>query len=403
MGYRRVPSSLLIYVVLILLSLPAAHPQQKGIVEGKLINETDPSIIPSDVEIDVIEMSTAMRVLKSSTTDPLGAFRIDGLPTELSLMIRANYKTISYHEQLKFDASHRAQVSIEVFEPTNSMEGIQVQSVLVAFQLVGDHLESLETISFNNQTKPPRAVMRAEGNFQFSKPPGILDPPKISITGPHAAMPIVQFPLESPDGQSYYSLYPLRPGMTKFEVRYTLPYAERNYVYRKRFFQDIKSYEIAVIPEDLAVSGQGLANIRMDRQNNIAIYAGGPVQAGTELAWTLSGGTPSAGQEATKAASESTIRSMPGFIGRNALIVGPLLLAGFISILWYAFNRIPSRPPGFGEFQKWELKKNRDQLLNQLASLDYQYENESLDRRDYLRLREQGKLQLGRILMLMKK
>ena len=42
----------------------------------------------------------------------------------------------------------------------------------MAFQMVGDQLKSLETVTFNNKTKPPRTFMNPEGNFRFSKASG---------------------------------------------------------------------------------------------------------------------------------------------------------------------------------------------------------------------------------------
>ena len=93
------------------------------------------------------------------------------------------------------------------------------KSARMAFQIVGDQLQSLETITFNNKTKPPRTLMNPEGNFRFSKAPGIMDLPHVRVTAPGSSMPLVQAPLESADGQSYYSLYPLKPGITTFEVQ----------------------------------------------------------------------------------------------------------------------------------------------------------------------------------------
>ena len=124
---------------------------------------------------------------------------------------------------LTMDATGRASADIEVYEPTTSMKDIRVERAQMAFQLAGDQLRSLETLTFNNQTKPPRTFASPEGAFRISKSAGIMEIPQIRVTAPGSSMPVVQPALESADGQSYYSQYPLRPGTTTFEVQQTLP------------------------------------------------------------------------------------------------------------------------------------------------------------------------------------
>ena len=153
---------------------------------------------------------------------------MDGLPESGRLMIRVSYKDVNYHRQFNLGANGRSTVEIEVYEPTTSMKDIEAGESRMAFQMVGDQVRSLESVTFNNKTKPPRTFMNPEGNFRFSKPPGIVEPPEVRVTAPGSAMPLVQAPLESPDGQSYYSLYPLRPGVTSFEVQQVLPYSNHD-------------------------------------------------------------------------------------------------------------------------------------------------------------------------------
>ena len=381
----------------------SAFAQGQGVVEGKLVNGTDPSILAAKVDLDVIGFGGGMSVLKSSVADSAGKFRIDGLPTNSPLMIRANYKTVNYNTQFTIDSSGKGHVDVEVFEPTTSLAGIGLQSLRMAFELSGDQMQSVEEYSFNNRSAPPKSLMNPEGNFRFSKAPGIIEPPQMNVTSPGAVMPLTQSPLESPDGQSYYSLFPLRPGVTTFQIQQVLPYSNRTYTYRKKFYQDVASFQLGVIPLDMAVSGAGLTKIQTDTQRNFAVYTGGPVKAGTEVVWTFSGGTPPAPAPMSENPGESTVKPRPTIVGRNAMIVGPLLLLGLIAILWYAFNRVETSSPKKQNPRSKELFDRREQLLNFMAELDSKFENQALDRREYLRQRELGKRQLRRIALLLKK
>jgi hypothetical protein len=397
-----------VLVVLVGLALQPVYPQGNGVIEGKLVNGTDPSLAPAKVGLDVVSLGGGMSVLKSAVTDSAGRFRIDGLPTDQPMMVRADYKSVNYHGQVTLDTAGKGTLEIKVFEPTTSMKGIRVEGVRMGFQLVGDRLQTLEAISFSNVTNPPRTFVGDDSTFRFSKAPGLVEPPRLDVTGPGSSMPLTQSPLESADGRSYYSLYPLRPGTTTFEVQQLLPYAEKKYAYRERFYYDVESCEIGVIPQDMVLSGQGLKQVQTDAQRNFAVYSGGPVKAGTEVAWTFTGGTPTAQAPAPTGSMPSGeptgggVKPAPTYVGQNALIIGSLLLMGFVVVLWYAHNQLLAVASG-PNLRGQELKLRREQLLNYLADLDARYENNLLGRAEYMRERENGKRQLRRIALLLKK
>ncbi len=388
-------------VLIWLMFLAAAYPQQKGVVEGRVVNGTDPSIIARSIELDLVELGAGMNIVKTTTTDSAGRFRLEGLPESGRLMIRAIYRDVNYHSQFSMDASGRANVEIEVFEPTPSMEGIKIASAGIAFQIVGDQIQSLETITFNNSTKPPRTLMRPEGNYRFFKPAGIAEIPKIRVTAPGSRMPVIQAALESADGQSYYSLYPLKPGITTFEVQRLLPYADRKYLYAGKIYQDIASLNIGVNPADLTLAGQGLSKVSTDAAKNFAIYRSEFLKAGSEIAWTFSGGTAAPASTA-ETSEESSIKALPGIVGRKALVVGPLVLMGLVLVLWYALSRMQKGSSPAANSRVRELKIRRDQLLNEIADLDHRSEINALDRQAYLKQREENKRRLRRISLLLK-
>jgi hypothetical protein len=326
------------FVSIVVLSI-AAYPQQKGVAEGRLINRTDPSIVVRGVPLEIVGLMGGMSIIKTVNTDTSGKFHIEGLPESEPLMIRANYKGANYHAQLHFNQAGKANVDIEIYEPTSSMAGISVDGIQMAFEAVGGQLISVETISFNNKTNPPRTYVNSEGSLRVSKAPGIVEMPKIKVTAPGSSMPLVQSALESPDSQSYYSLYPLRPGITTFEIQQVLPYQSRSYTFTTKFFQDVNSLSIGVVPKDMILSGQGLSKIQTNSDKNFSVYMSPPVKAGSEVTWNLVGGTViQEPQQPSDAEGEPNVTVMPNTVGRNALLIGPLLLAGFILVLWYAFN-----------------------------------------------------------------
>jgi hypothetical protein len=394
-------------LALMLLAPPASssftlYAQGHGIVEGTLVNGTNPGSGCSGASVEVVGLATGMNTLKTARSDSSGRFRIDGLPTDQPLMVRTEYKSVSYHARVAFNASGKAGVTIEVFEPTSSTGGIAIDEVRMAFQLNGDQLRSLELYSFTNSTKPPRTYVNPNGTFRFSKAPGILELPKTSVTAPGATMPLTQSPLESADGQSYYLLYPLRPGVTTFETDQLLPYKDRTYAYRRRFYEDLKPFEVGVVPADTALTGEGLAKLQVNTKENFAVYRSQPIKAGTEVTWTFAGGTPVTQPAAGEpSGQEPRVMPTPNAVGRNALIFGPLLLIGFVAMLWYATILMQGVTSNRGDPLPKTLKERRDQILNRTADLDHRFEIQAMDRIEYVRQREHCKRQLRRITLIL--
>ena len=87
---------------------------------------------PVHERVLIVGLGGGMSVVKSSTTDAGGKYRVDGLPTDSPLMVRAGYKSVNYHGRVNFDASGKARVDIEVFEPTTSLQGITLAGLQMA-------------------------------------------------------------------------------------------------------------------------------------------------------------------------------------------------------------------------------------------------------------------------------
>lgn len=387
-----------------LLCASGVSAQQTGILEGRLVNGTDPAIVPGHVSLEVVSLSGGMDIIRTTETDPGGAFRIEGLPIRSMLMLRAIYQEATYNKQFRFDDSGKARVELEVFEATTSMAGIRVEETQMVFQAIDDHLQMLETLVLSNETDPPRTFMSPEGNFRFSKAPGIESLPQIRITAPGSSMPVVQSALESPDGESYYSLYPLRPGKTTIDVFQVVPYESLKYVLKKKFYYRVPSIEIGVIPMDMELEGAGLTRVRTEAQRNIAVYRSGAVEAGKEIEWILSGGTPVSEPEAPAGEAESKIRAVPTVIGgKNARIIGPLILLLFILVLWYAFHRPGKEHLKTAGARRRQLKARREAVIKQIVDLDRRYEAHATDRRHYQKERAEGMRMLRRITTLLQK
>jgi len=328
------------FLILMWLAAAAtAMAQGRGVAEGRLVNRTDPAVIAGNTELEVLVLSGGMDIIKTATTNANGTFRIEGLPDDMPLLLRAVYKGTNFQGMLRFGVDGKAGLELEVYEPTASVKDIHVEAANMAFQLEGDHLHAVESFVMVNSSNPPQVYLNPEGNFRISKAPGILEPPQIRITAPGSEMPLTQSALESADGESYYSLYPLRPGGTVFEVHQALPYTDGKYVYEKKFFQDIDGFSVGVIPVDMTLSGGSLKKTEEYAEENFAVFASDSVGAGDTVTWIFTGGTPVATMTHEHEWGETTIIIADGVIGRNALPIGSTIFTVLILSLWVALRK----------------------------------------------------------------
>ncbi|HSW39315.1 MAG TPA: carboxypeptidase-like regulatory domain-containing protein [Acidobacteriota bacterium] len=394
-----------LFIALILFCLlfsPCIFAQSTGIVEGRLVNRTNPAIIPGGVELEALELDGGMNIVKTAVTAGDGTFRFEGLAVSRPLMIRVTYKGVNFHVRPDFDSTGKAQVELVVYEPGASRDDIHVESNTIVFQMEGVVLRSLETVALNNKSNPPAVFIHPEGVFRTSKPDGILEPPVLRILAPDATMPVTQPVMESNDGMSYYSPYPLKPGITSFEIRQAVPYTGEGYTHAGRFYMAADSVEIGVIPYDMELHGEGLTKIESNPQENFSVYRSPPIEAGKEFVWTFSGGTPvTRAAEPAATAQRSTIKPLPGTIGRNAMVILPLLLMGFVLFLWHASNVLRKNSEESDRYRIRKLEEHRDRLLDLIARADHRHETGTVGPDEYRQQREELKGRLCRLYRLL--
>ena len=85
------------------------------------------------------------------------------------MLIRAVYRGVFFHQPLTPGTST---VDVTVYEPTTNPGAIQVPLRLLVFQPNGDKLMVGEEYSIQNNSNPPAAYFKQDGNFEFTIPAG---------------------------------------------------------------------------------------------------------------------------------------------------------------------------------------------------------------------------------------
>src|SRR5262245_27101391 len=134
------------------------------------------------------------------------------------MLVRAIYKGVNFHQPLP---PGKDSVSVDVFEPTADSKTISVPSRVVIFQPNGANLIVGEEYGVKNDSAPPQAYFRADGNFELSLPEN-AELKQIAASGP-SGMPVVQAPIDKGKGR-YAIAFAFRPGESGVRLSYEVPY-----------------------------------------------------------------------------------------------------------------------------------------------------------------------------------
>ncbi|HVA93707.1 MAG TPA: hypothetical protein VNI36_02280 [Candidatus Dormibacteraeota bacterium] len=275
-GLRR------IFVVLILCL--AASAVQAGTVSGIVRNGTTGNKPAPGVDVLLIQLQGGMKTVASTKTDATGAYHFDNpLLGNGPMLLRAIYRGVFFHQPV---LPGTANVNITVYEPTTNPAAIQIPLRLLVFQPNGDKLEVGEEYSIQNNSNPPSAYFKQNGNFDFTIPDGAeLD--QVSAFGP-AGMPVRQGTIDK--GKGHYSIsYAFQPGQNGVRISYVVPYSGNTAAIRESSTYDAQRV-LLVIPPSMQIASAGFTSAGTEQGFNV--YSKVSMKAGTGFDVNVSGTAP---------------------------------------------------------------------------------------------------------------
>jgi hypothetical protein len=317
---------------------------QAGTVHGTVQNGTSGKPA-AGVEVILIQLQGGMQPVANSKTDAQGQFSFDNPSLGAQpMLIRAVFHGVNFHQPVPPGTSD---IKVDVFDPTPDAKTIGVPSHIVVLQPNGSSLIVGEEYSIQNNSKPPQAYFRADGNFEFAVP----DKAQLQQTaawGP-SGMPVVQATIDK-NKNKYAIAFAFRPGESGVRYSYELPYAGNSTTLNlPTVYPGARLLVLA--PPTMQISGEGLQP--GGQEQGMTIYGREGVPAGTVLAVNVSGTAPppaSAGGDAGAQGRDSqqggaaeggvSVQQIPG---RLDVLKWPLI-AGFLGVFALGAILLARRP-----------------------------------------------------------
>jgi len=304
------PHSIFLVGVLLLTSLAAAQT-----LTGTVKNSTTGKPAAGD-EVVLLKLGQGMEEGGRTKTDAKGQFSFKLDDAQSPHLIRAIHQDVTYH---RMAPPGTTSVEVEVYDVGKKIDGIEVVADIMRVQVEQGQLEVMRAFAVQNNSKPQRTQMN-ERNLEFYVPDGarVMDGSAMTAHG----QPLKSDPVPEGEKNRYSFIFPLRPGITQFQVAYQLPYSGSANLDPKSLYP--LEHFVAILPKTMqfaaAASTSGFKPMNDPNQPDSIVQVASSTTLGQNLAFKVSGeGVLESRQEGngTQGSDEGGQTSAPGAQSNN--------------------------------------------------------------------------------------
>jgi hypothetical protein len=329
-------------------------------VEGTIRNGTTGA---TNVEADVAIINPSAGMMSQRTVHASGGeFTVDDLEAGVYIA-RVTYKGVAYNEQFQIGGAGPVDVSVSVYEPTTSWDGVRVIVPHVTGSRRDGHLVIERVYDIMNESDPPRTMTGEDGYFRFPLPDDLHDFTALYVE--YSGVPIERQPVETGETGVWRVEYPIRPGVTRVAMAYTVDYSAAEYEIHEKALYDIDEFTIFATDPGMEVTSSTHELVREEGPHASVSWVIHGIKRGDTFELRFQGGTP---QQAAGGA-QPVVSIIPNRAEGLSLLIMFILLLTLV-----AFIGIALKEPHATDVEAPRLKEYRDVLVRRLAKLDDLYE-----------------------------
>jgi hypothetical protein len=213
------PQSRAIPTLLALFLITAAA--QAASITGTVTNKTTNKPDAGD-KVVLIQLAGGMKESTTTTTDARGRFTLE-LPDAGPHLIRVDHQKAGYFH---IAPPGTQSVDIDVYDVAEKVPGVTTEANVMRIEADQQGLHVIQNYFVKNASNPPRTQLSARA-YEIYLPEGVQIEGSAAMAPngmPVASSPV---PVSDKDGDKghYAFVFPIRPGETRFQVSYRLPYA----------------------------------------------------------------------------------------------------------------------------------------------------------------------------------
>ena len=281
--------------------------------------------------------ATGLSLIDQAKSDAQGNFTINQTPQGPHL-IRTAFDGVTYNHMLP-PGSATTGIPIEVFNASKQPGSAKVAKHMILFEPSGGQVAVNETYLFKNEGKTAWNDPDS-GTLKFFLPPG-AGKPQVNATAP-GGMPLGA-PVNKTAKPDVLAVdFAIKPGETRIDVVYTMPYTEGADLTGKVVGKDENTY--LIVPNGVTLKGDGLNDLGAEPRTQAHIFG----LSGATYKVQLTGAVAAASAEVAdggQAADDSGPRIEEIMPRVNSKTVSILIVALGILALGFALLYRASPPP----------------------------------------------------------
>jgi 5-hydroxyisourate hydrolase-like protein (transthyretin family) len=191
-------------------------------ITGTVTNKTTNKPAAGD-DVVLIRLQQGMQEATRSKTDAKGHFTLD-VPTNESQAIHLVRVTHDKANYFRPAPPGTQSVEVEVYNAAAKVKGVSSEADVMRLQTdeSGKALHVVENFFVKNESSPPLTQF-SDRPFEFYLPEGAVVEGSAALAP--GGMPVQASPVPLGEPNHYAFIFPIRPGETRFQITYKLPYS----------------------------------------------------------------------------------------------------------------------------------------------------------------------------------
>jgi hypothetical protein len=169
----------------------------------------------------LIQLAQGMQESTRTKSDARGKFTLE-VPDDGMHLVRVTHDKANYFRPLQEGTQS---VEVEVFDAAAKVAGVTSEADVMRIETDagGSGLRVVENFFLKNDSKPPMTQF-GDRPFDFYLPAGAVVEGSAALAP--GGMPVQAAPVPLSDGPNHFTfIFPIRPGETRFQITYKLPYS----------------------------------------------------------------------------------------------------------------------------------------------------------------------------------
>ncbi len=266
--------------------------------------------------------------------DAQGNFKLDQA-VQGPTLVRATLDGVTYNHVL-VPGTPSEGFTLDVYNASKQPESAKVSKHMLLFEPTGDQMTVTEAFIVSNNGKTAWNDP-ADGTLHFFVPASSQGPPQVTATPP-GGQPLQQVAQKTSEADVFKLNFPMRPGDSRIDVTYNLPYKDGQSYAGKIASHDDNTY--LIVPDGVTMTGGHLTDMGQESRTKAHIYGLQGSEYNIQLTGAISPRNTDADASAPDSDGQPPVQQiMPRLYGQIKLIL-PLAL-GILALGFILLYRMP--------------------------------------------------------------